>query len=293
MFIIVLNLIIFICSSIDLNANQYREELFHPIEQTAALSTENSMDPNALLELSIRRKHCPSKYVDKKTWSRVSDFLLPDDYPIKQQLDFIFSSSRAFYDLQSMLDAGFEPASPQHHTQIIVTRHPLLTGYVIKAYLDIQSYHSGKPEHYFWIKRATGASLVKKSIERHGYQHLLKVPKKWIYLLPDHPSPPAECVRKMFILVEEDMNLYDNFTNEMFWGSTFITKELLDAVYTVVTELGLFDCAKPANCSVSKDGRLAFVDTQSYFVKPVRYDKLTPYLSPPMQQYWIELTGKK
>jgi hypothetical protein len=68
-----------------------------------------------------------------------------------------------------------------------------------------------------------------------------------------------------------------------------VTPELLKALYTVITELGLFDCAKPANCPISKDGRVAFVDTQSYHSKKVKYHKLTHFLSPNMRQYWLSL----
>ncbi|MDP1881064.1 MAG: hypothetical protein Q8K60_09025, partial [Parachlamydiaceae bacterium] len=218
-----------------------------------------------------------------------------DYHPVKIQLDSIFQSFRAIKDINSMVAAGFSRALPQHHTKIIVTKHSQIPGYIFKAYLDEQKYHSGEPEHYFWIKRVEGALLIDKAIKLHGYGHLLKVPKKWIYLVPDDPSPPSNYLRKVFILVEEDMNIYDDFTNLSLWGSPAVTVELLNAFYTIITELGLRDCAKPANCPISKDGRVAFVDTQSHLKKSVNYQKLTPYLSPVMRAYWLGLIsqGKK
>ncbi len=235
----------------------------------------------------------PSKYVSQQVWEQVKPFLIPDDHPIKPTLDQIFSASRAILDQQSMIAAGFDPAEPQHHTQIIVTRHPLVKGYVFKMYLDEQKYHKNQPEHYFWILRATGAQLVQESIQKHHYEHLFKVPRKWIYLLPDEPSPPSHYLRKFFILVEDDMELFSNKKNEKLWGGPWVTKELLKALYTVVTELELFDCAKPANCSFSIDGKAAFVDTQSFYRGHVRYEKLTPFLSPSMQKYWRALIKNK
>lgn len=232
--------------------------------------------------------HSPSQYVSDQVWQEVRDFIIPNDHPIKYRLDAIFSASRAFYDFQSMEAAGFTATIPQHHTGIIVTRHPELKGYVIKAYLDIQEYHSGKPEYYFWKKRAIGAQLIRKSIEEHNYGHLLKVPQKWLYLIPDDPAP-LPGLPKMFILVEEDMDIYDSETNKELWGSQIVTKKLLKSFYNVITELGLFDCAKPDNCPISKDGRVAFVDTQCYHFKKVKYHKLTPYLSPSMKKYWKKL----
>ncbi|CUI16923.1 conserved hypothetical protein [Candidatus Protochlamydia naegleriophila] len=223
-------------------------------------------------------------------WTQITPFLIPSNHAAKIKLDDILSNVQAFYDLQSMEAASFDKALPQHHTQIIVTRHPELKGYVIKAYLDVQDYHSGKPEYYFWIKRILGAELIRQAIASHGYGHLLKVPHKWIYQLPDNGSNASNhALKKYFILVEEDMDLYDDAINVAFWGSEWVTNEYLEALYTIVTELGLFDCTKPANCPISKDGRIAFVDTQSFHAKRVKYQKLTPYLSPTMQAYWLEL----
>jgi hypothetical protein len=237
----------------------------------------------------------PSRYVSAEAWQQVQPYLMPDDHPAKERLDQIFSTSRAFCDQKSMEAAGFDPAKPQHCSQIIVTRHPHLKEYVIKAYLDEQPYRKDRPEYYYWIARATGAQLIRQAIADHNYGHLFKVPQKWIYLLPDEPSPPPGYLRKMFILVEEDMEIFNDRINEKLWRSRWVTKERLKALYTIVTELGLFDCAKPSNCPFSKDGRNAFVDTQSYDKGFVRYEKLTPYLSSSMQQYWRKLIkqGKK
>jgi hypothetical protein len=61
------------------------------------------------------------------------------------------------------------------------------------------SIFKGRPEHYYWIKQVRRARLVQESIRAHNYQHLLKVPEKWIYLLPDEPSPPPHmCVKCSF-----------------------------------------------------------------------------------------------
>ena len=198
-----------------------------------------------------------------------------------------------FNDQWSITAAGFDASPPQHQTQMIVAKHPSLQGYVIKAYLDEQDYYSGKPEHYYWIKRIKGAELIRKSINTHKYNNFFKVPKKWIYLLPDEPSPSPNYLRKLFILVEEDMELFDNKTNENLWGSEWVTKDLLNALCTITTELGLLDSARPENCSFSIDGKAAFVDTELYHRIRVKYFRLTPYLSPPMQEYWNKLTKNK
>ncbi len=235
----------------------------------------------------------PSRYVSKSVWKSVKGYLIPDDHPVKQKLDDIFSSSRVLYDQDSMVAAGFDASLPQHHTQIIVAKHPELRGVVIKAYLDVQEHYKNKPEEYFWIKRIKGAGLIQKYIESHRYNHLFKVPKKWLYLLPDEPPPPENSMRKRFILIAENMELHDEETNESIWRSEKVDEQFLEAFYRVTTDLTLVDSAKPDNCPFSIDGKAAFIDTEWYQVGYVKYFKMTPYLSPSMQNYWKKLTKGK
>ena len=236
----------------------------------------------------------PSRYVTKTAWKKVKKHLIPRNHPAKLQLDEIFSRSRVLYDTASMEAAGFDALPPQHHTQMIVAKHPELEGYVIKAYLDVQDYYQDKVEEYFWIKRVRGAKLIREYLKEQQFDHLFKVPQKWLYLLPDKPSPPKICLRKRFILIAEDMELYDQEENEKAWGSERVTKEFLAAFYRITTELKLLDSSKPDNCSFSRDGKAAFVDTELYLKGEVKYYRLLPFLSPPMQEYWKDLSkGQK
>lgn len=236
-------------------------------------------------------KSNPSLYLSDETWEEVQDYLMPDDHPMKEKLDKIFSRSRVLENWQAMLAAGFETAQMQGVTQIVVARHPELSGYIIKAYLDKTKFGSkARREYEFLIARIIGARLTRDSIAAHNYEHLLKVPEKWLYLLPDEP-PPREHPhrRKMFILVEDDMNIYVHKKNKEAWGSKWVTQELLEALYTVLTEVSLADSAKPSNCPFSRDGRVALIDTQMYHRGFVKYENLTPFLSPTMQAFWLAL----
>ena len=237
----------------------------------------------------------PHAYVKDNIWDQVEPFLIPDDHPVKEQLDEIFFKKRAIVSIKSMEKAGFENVVPQRFTHIIVTKHPEIPGYVFKVYLDAQRYYANKPEYYFYIKRATGARKIQALLDEKDWNHQFKVPKKWIYVVPEEPSPPDELVRKNFILVEEDMDIYDNSTNCKYWKSDFVTKELIERFHYIVYELGLSDCAKPANAPFSRDGRIAFVDTQTYDSWPISYYKITPYLSKEIRSYWKKLikTDKK
>lgn len=238
-----------------------------------------------LLLGSVEAASQPS-YVNPKVWAQVSPYLLPDDHPVKPILDTIFSTSRATLGLKTMKKAGFEKAYPQQWTHVIVTRHPDVPGYVFKIYLDAQRYFRDKPEYVQWLERVQGAELIRETIALWGWGDKFKVPRKWIYLLPEYPAPPKEFLRKNFILVEEDMQIYSQKDNYKIWKSDAITEELLTKLHALLEEVGLRGGTKADNVPFAFDGRIAFIDTQSCRNWPIDYSKFTPYLSPTRQKIW-------
>lgn len=231
-------------------------------------------------------------HVSQKVWNSVIPYLLPENHPIKASLDRIFNHSRAILSLKSLKKAGFNESHPRRFTRLIVTKHPDVPGYIFKLYLDAQRYHKEKPEYYYWILRIRGAQIIQSFIDNHGFQNLFKVPKKWIYPLPATPAPPEEFLRKNFILVEEDMNVYDDETNKKIWRSSAVTPQLLNALYAILKEVGLHDCVKPDNIPFSRDGRIAFIDTQTFHSWPVDYKEFTSFLPSSLQAYWKDLYKK-
>ena len=228
--------------------------------------------------------------VSDEVWKQVVPYLLPDSHPMKPALDRIFSADRVTLSIKTMKKAGFVNPSPRKWTHLVVTTHPEVPGVIFKLFLDVQRYYKGKAEHVHWLERIRGAQALQAELATRGWNHLFKVPRKWIYPLPEEPSPPRAFIRKDFILVEEDMDIFDSATNYEKWKSEWVTTAKLDAVYTLLKQYGLHDCAKPDNIPFSRDGKIAFVDTQTLYQWPVLYKKLTPYLAPPMQAYWKALT---
>ena len=229
--------------------------------------------------------------ISKQDWTRIQAYKIPEGHPAKKKLDQICSKARVFADLDALIAAGFDKAKPQHRTEIIVTRHPEIPGYVIKAYLDDQKWHSDNPEHYYWLKRVEGSRRIQRTIDENNYGHLLKVPKKWIYQLPKKPAADPKEVERYFILVEEDMNIHSDRKSAQLW-KTVATEELLTAMKVVLAKDMFFDCAKPANCPFSKDGKVALVDTQSFDKKVVKFFKLNHVLSKPMRKFWRKITDQ-
>lgn len=214
-------------------------------------------------------------------------YLLPLDHPIKPSLDRLFSSGRPTFNLRTMEEAGFAKARPRKFTKLIVTSHPDFPGYIFKLYLDVQRYHKDQPEYKGWIMRAKGAKIVHSRISALGLEHLFKVPKKWLYELPDSSVVILKgYYPKNFILVEEDMYILPKNQNRKLWASETVTPQLLDNVFAILNDAGLYDCAKPDNIPFSIDGRIAFVDTETVGKEKVMYNKLIPYLSESNREYW-------
>lgn len=219
----------------------------------------------------------------------ITPYLMPDDHPIKEQLDTFFSTGRHIFDQESMLAAGFTSGKPRRFTKVVVAKHPAFPGYVFKVYQDVQAYHKGLPETTFWVWRVQGVNMIRKKIAELHYEEYFKCPYKWIYKLPAEPSCPPGYLAKHYILVEEDMGILDTPDNKAVWKSSRITPELLQALHTMLSTLGLQDCAKIDNIPMCHDGRVAFIDTSTWGKEHVRYGELLHSLSLENQYFWLSI----
>lgn len=222
----------------------------------------------------------------KHVWDDLKPYFLPEDHPIKAKLDQIFSKQRASYSKNSLQLSGFKFRNPKKILRVVVARHEKIKGYLLKIYTDDQPFLGE------WVdmkNRILGAYYTQQAIDRHGYNKLFKVPKKWIYPLPPEPAAPQGCYQKHFILVVEDMKILGLEKNYYFYRSIAMTEEIMKAIFTICKEVGLSDSLFPPNIPFSKDHKLAFVDTQHFHHWPIKIDRLIPYLHPLGQKYWIEL----
>lgn len=245
--------------------------------------------PSRMISPELEEAYPKNPQVKESVWNDLLPYFMPPDHPIKEQLDELFSQSRVLKNAKSMTKAGFSNANPRKWTRVIVTKHPGFEGYVFKMYLDVQRYYKNHPEWVDWIERIQGADLIREEIISRGWEDRYKVPVKYIYPLPAEPKGSKDYLCKHFILVAEDMNIYSDQENEEIWRSELIDEQFLEDFFNFVTDLGLHDCAKPANAPFSKDGRIAFVDTQDVLNWPVVYSKMTPHLAPEAKAYWKQL----
>lgn len=229
-------------------------------------------------------------YVDPEVWDSLAPYFLPFDHPIKPKLDELFGAFRTTLSCDTLAYMGFKKPKMQHVTGIVIGRHRYLQGYILKIYTDD---HNAKDEWRHWVRRIQGAQLIKNAIEKLGLQSKMTVPQKWIYPLPTEPSPPPGVNRKNFILVVTDENLLKKEDNYFWWRSIAVTPKLLNSLYDVMQEVGLYDSMHVDNIPFTKKGKIAFVDTEIYNKWPIQFEKLAVYLSPLMQDYWLNLIAEK
>lgn len=228
--------------------------------------------------------------ISPEVYQEVKPYLLPSEHPAKKKLDKIFSRPSVILDEKHMVQSGFINPTPRKFTRLVVTRHPDLEGYVIKTYLDSQRYYKNKPEHKLWLMRIEGVRKIAQVIQEYGLQEYFKVPKKWIYEIPNKKTS-KNYLTKHYILIEEDMNLLTEKENLKMWKSSAISQIQLQSLYIILSKVGLRDCATPDNIPLSYDGRIAFIDTQTHGAK-VPYNDLLPYLSRTNKKFWQEISKK-
>lgn len=239
--------------------------------------------------LGCQEKYVRPDHVEPEIWKKVKPYFLPKDASIRPILDDIFSNSRVIFDLQSMLDAGFIP-TPIQGGRAIVMRHPALEGYIIKTYLDTVPHT--RFDWDSWINRITGANLIRKMINENGWRSKFKVAHKWIYPLPESSIPPEGAImRHNFVLVVQDMDLAPYEETRTRWFELNNTK-VLDVLYKITRKLGLRDCMRPRNIPWSNDGKIVFVDTESFDKDHVPFSQFNKRLNPDMLKYWIKLTDQ-
>jgi hypothetical protein len=220
---------------------------------------------------------------------QIEPYKLPDNHPAKLNLDIIFAKANVLTSENTMREAGFYTPQPRPRG-LIISGHPMLQGYLIKAYLDTKPICEWKE----WIQRVKGAHSIQNALDKFRSNDQLKVPKKWIYTLPavNSIAHKGKLCPKLTILIVEDMELLSDKDNLSHF-SDIITPQHLTALFQVIIECRLGDSHNPFNIPFSKDHKIAFVDTErtgieNFSLKYLRF--LGNYLSPDMKEFWNGLT---
>lgn len=230
---------------------------------------------------NLHAEYFKNPAVSLDVWREAEPYFLPETHPTKKVLDRIFSQVNPIENYKALSRAGFKFSLPEDRRKLVCAKHSKIKGYLIKTFTNEQTHVT--QEHLGWIQRIEGARQIQKCIDRHGYRKIMKVPKKWIY-----PLPYAD--GKHFILIVEDMDLLKGFEN----GDAYVldmNKARLNALYVVLTENLLIDSIFIDNIPFSKDGKIAFIDTEHFNnrTKRLKLERLTKRFSPTMALHWMAL----
>jgi hypothetical protein len=253
---------------------------------TLLVQSQTPLEASDKIDKLTQIDYAYNPHVPIDLWMQLKPHFLPIDHPIKKKLDHLFYHERVTLSEETFVAAGFSITRRNRPHNAIVTGHKKLKGYLLKVYLDSQL---AIPEWHMWLKRIKGVEVIDACIKRHGYTQFV-LPKKWIYPLPAEPSPPPneQYQRKNFILVVEDMHILNHRKNKEAYKN-HMTSSLLDALYTVLMECQLTDCAYIGNMPFTKQGKIAFIDTELFFNGIPNFDKIKKHLSTPMQAHLEQL----
>lgn len=235
------------------------------------------------------RPYVRGKSVPVEIWQTVRPYFLPASHPLRSKLDKLFKT-RITLNHHTLKAAGFLTPHPRQFSHSIVSMNKNIKGFVFKFFSDDQPKIDDARQ---LMKRILGAKAINKSLKRLGWGKHFIVPKKWIYPLPENPAPPQGSFRKNFILIAEEINVYHNEANRVQWR-TKVTPLLLRGVYSIVTDVGLYDSLIPSNIPFarSQKEKMVFLDTEHFGGNQIPYKRISPYLSAEMEQVWNALISK-
>jgi hypothetical protein len=201
----------------------------------------------------------------------LEEYFLPQDHWLCAKLDEVFVSQHVLDGRACMKAAGFTILYNQP-SGMKVARHPLLPGYLIKAY-----YNSQNTGMQWAVDRCEGAKNIRDLIRDKGLRHIV-VPNKWIYLVSS-PDPVIA------VLVVQDMELVTPEETKQAWKNA--TKQQVRELYTILSH-GFASCYLRGNIPRTKKDKFACVDT-AFPHRQHNYQSVKKHLSSEMQVYWDKL----
>lgn len=250
------------------------------------LHLELSLNPEAEKTGSAQKS---SNFASQASFATTSiaydknNFFLPDDHPLKHNLDQIFSKPNVLENSFSFREAGF---TTLHHqdTGMRVASHPLLHGFLIKTYLNSEE----KPDTDDWnwmIQRCKGANNIRNLIREQQLRHFT-VPDKWIYALPN--STKTDPYTQTAVLVVTHMKIVNDEESRKAWKQA--TTKQLKELYSILSH-GLASSYLPRNIPYTTKKKFSCIDT-AYAKRIPNFKKPRSYFSKEMKVYWDKLVKR-
>ena len=212
----------------------------------------------------------------------MAPYLLPMNHRARGAMDVIFSRPGIIRNEASVKRSGFKIIHKQPKSHICVLKHPLLKGYLIKAYLDCENQI---PRGMSGWKRLTTrciiAEKIRSIIDKHGFTSFI-VADKWLYPLPMEPSSKGQSV----VLLVKDMEIFKPSDSAKAWKK-YASRRTIRELFEVFRR-GYGSAFLVGNLPYTRYGRFAFIDTE-FGKRRLPMIRLTKYFSPKMRAYWNAL----
>lgn len=234
-------------------------------------------------DLELRKKHENENEREKA----LEPYMLPRNHPLKGYLSILFSTPTMFKSAEHFRKAGFHVI--RGHRKLMVGGHPHVPDYLFKKFPNCMP-QVQQLENF--LKRQKGAQILRNYIVTHNFKYLV-IPQKWLIKLPRSFSQGDK--DRSYILVVDNMDIHRDYDDpkgicrQLYYNMDI---DMLTELCTILHAVGGCD-AFPRNQPFTKEGKIAFVDTEhvgkmkGHFLKHI-----VPALNEELQAYAIALWNK-
>lgn len=243
------------------------------------IDAENQLIESHHLLIDSWKNLLERKEIIKKGPEEYINYLLPEDSPLQKPLAKIFSNPDVLKTPNTFRRAGFTVIS-ERPSGMFVASHPLLDGYLIKAYIESKKIK----ENWQWaVYRCLGVSYIRELIKEKKLRYF-STPEKWIY--PLTPFKNTENLIENYtpvILVVTDMKLVDKTDSKNAW-KTATDRTLIEQLYCILSH-GYSSCCLGSNIPYTVAGKFSCIDTENpQRILPLHH--VGRHLSDEMSDYW-------
>lgn len=224
--------------------------------------------------------------ISEETRVKTAPYLLPANHPSKGRVDRLFRSARIVASKDAWYSAGFRVADQGIAEEgMIIGQHEDLPYWVIKGFLDDK-----QPRHWhYWYEHVIATVNIRLHIGKMVLKGI-RVPEKWLYLLPSQPLLEADNDghHNPFILVVDKVDLLSAEDNEKAFKELMTTNLLEDLASIIALGLSRANATRLRFCV---DGSLAIIDTGECLQGPWQadFESVSDLLSNEMQELWQKI----
>lgn len=189
-------------------------------------------------------------------------WLLPENHPLHAILPTYFTSSILFDGPEILTKHGFA-VNKRIHQKMMVFTHPNIPGYIFKRFQNSVPYFDQVGKYLIRLK---GAEKVRAVISENRLSHIV-VPQKWLYRLPYSDDEYLVIAEKFDICPGDDAKDGENVQRYR-----TMSLDVLRELCIAMKALGGCD-AWPRNQPFTRDGKIAFIDTEHVGHKEWHFEK--------------------